>query len=746
MTTPPDYMQAAASKGLEWVETGFGGDGLKQKTKDRAKLIADGADLSEDHIREMSAWFARHRSSIDGIELDEDKPSPGWVAWHLWGGDATDRAPKWADAQVEELERENEEDPDDGREDDASVADVAQPMASGYHCSMQVFHRHIRMDDAAIDDDGAIVMRASSDDAVSMGDWREVLSHEDGAIDTSTVRALLVNHNPDQIAGRIDGLECDGRACMAEAHIDKEARMQSGVNVLGAVKGGALRGVSIGYGYEREDAEWDQESRTLRVNRWRMLEVSLTPIPADKSAGVRSLPFDLDKESTPPSIGENKESRDMSEPEKKPKPAGQEAPAIDEAKVRAAAKAEAKEVVQFARSYGVDADAVIGMGMDEAKDHVLEVVKARMSEKAPEPKDPPVSVKRDAGDKFLEHASKNITRFSSEHLMRKCFELDGVDVRDMSQSDLAQRALRSMSYARDAANKTTASFSTLLGSTANKQLLSGFDRYTPIWDQFCTVKDAKDFNTHPHVGVATGRLTETAEDIAYPELNQTEGTYNSTLAKWGATISVTYEALVGDELGEIMRSFSRAGYASARTIERQVFYKLLNATWTNDVTTSAALGTAANIDKVRAGLKGKLSPAGEKMENDGAILLVDPINRYNADAATGQLYGVSTGGNDQTGSNAVRGMRVLDSTFVGDTALLAGANTTDYYLINDPMVVDTVVVEFLRGQRAPVIMEFDAGATDASKYKIRLPFQATVATHTDSAGNARITGAQKATA
>jgi len=417
-----------------------------------------------------------------------------------------------------------------------------------------------------------------------------------------------------------------------------------------------------------------------------------------------------------------------------------------ETQTRESVLTEQREVIAFARGYGIDADAVIGKTMAEVKDIALEHArKALEANKAPESPVATARVAADAADKWIDHASKNLSRYSTEQLMRQCASFDGIKHEDMNSYDLSQRSIRSLSFQRDAANKTTASFSVLLGNTANKQLMGGFDRYMPIWDRFCTVKDAVNFNAHNHVGVATGRLQETAENEAFPELVQKEGSYSSTMKKWGATISVTMEALVNDELGEIMRSFSRAGYAAARSIEREVFLRLLNATYTNDVTTGAALGTAANIDKVRAGLKGKLSPSGEKMENDAAIILVDPINRYNAEAATGQLYGVSTGGNAQTGSNAARSIQVIDSTFVGDTSLLGGALTTDYYLINDPNIVDTVVVEFLRGMRAPQIQEFDAGAVASSKYKIMLPFVATVATHTDSAGNARVSGIQKAT-
>jgi phage head maturation protease len=626
---------------------------------------------------------------------------------------------------------------------DANVSAIAKPEDGGNHNRMPVFHRFVRMTEEAVDDDGVIRMRISTDDAVDMGGWRESLAHDDGAVDISAARALLVNHNPDQIAGPLRGVTFTGHEADAEAVVNKDARLQSCVNVLQAIRDGALVGVSIGYTYSRKDCTIDEETRTVRVGQWRLLEVSLTPIPADASASVRSFPFD---EPAPAAEAQTTGERIVSDSIDQPIQPGHSAADLETAKREAAeaAKREAKEVVSFARSFGVDAEAVIGMDMASAKDHVLEQVRSKLKAGSPAPAEA-VQVVADSADKWMDEASKNISRYSTEQLLRRCAAFNGIKHDDIPVHELAERALARMSYSRGA-NKTTDSFSVLLGNTANKQLLNGFDMFLPTWDQFCTIKDAVNFNTHSHVGVATGRLTETAEGVAYPELNQKEGSYSSTLKKWGATISVTLEALVNDELGEIMRSFSRAGYAAARTIERQVYSALLNATWTNDATTSAGLGTAGKIDAARAALKGKLSPAGEKMENDAAIIIVDPVNRFNAEAATGQLYGNATGANAQTGSNATRGIRVVDSTFVGDTSIYGSALTTDWYLLNDPNIVDTIVVEFLRGMRAPQIQEFDAAAVDATNYKIRLPFQATIATHTDSAGNARVTGGQRAKA
>jgi len=584
---------------------------------------------------------------------------------------------------------------------------------------------------------------ASTSDAVDMGGWREILEHSEASVDTGSATALLINHDPNRIAGALRACVVDGKCMEVEAELDDSVEMESGMTVKRAIDIGAMRGASVGYSYDRKDCIFDESTRTVTVKKWRLLELSLTPTPADAAAGIRSMPFDFNQSKT---ANEPKE-RTMSESA----PAAPVVPAGDPDISAKMLRLERENKIRaLAEQHGVKAD---GLDFDKSEIDLagdLMKRKAELAQHAPAGPVTRVSVTVDGGDKFIEAAGKSLAgerdgiQLHAVEMVRRCAKIEGEDASDWSASECASYALRRMSYSkRDAANKTASSFAVLTGSTANKQLLAGFDGYASVWAEICTIKDASDFNTHYHVGAATGRLQETPENEAFPELVQKEGSYSSAVKNYGATISITEQAIVNDNLGEIMRSFQRAGYAAARAIDRAVFYALLNATWTYDTTAGAALGTAGNLDKVRAGLKGKLSPSGEKMENEPRILVVDTLNAYNAALATGQIYKINE--TVAGGSPRVTGIKVIDSTFVGDTGLLAGALTTDYYLFNDPNMVDTVCLEFLRGMRVPQIQPFDAGAVDAVKFKIKLPFAATIATHTDSAGNTRVTGVQKAT-
>lgn len=94
--TPPQGMRSAARNGLKRHEDGETGDGLKPETVRRANRIADGEALTESHVIEMAAWFARHG------ENRQPAGTPWYAAWQLWGGDAGAR---WSKRKAEEIKR-----------------------------------------------------------------------------------------------------------------------------------------------------------------------------------------------------------------------------------------------------------------------------------------------------------------------------------------------------------------------------------------------------------------------------------------------------------------------------------------------------------------------------------------------------------------------------------------------------------------------------------------------------------------
>jgi HK97 family phage prohead protease len=699
----------------------------------------------------------------------------------------------------------------------------------------RIYYRTVDLEIRTIDDadDGSFVrdIVLSTENPVEWYNFTEVLSHKKGAIDTDTLRALLFNHNANFIIGPIRKAWIENRQLIIRVEVYEEAVMPSGVPVRKAVDDGSLRGASIGYTYSGRDCDWDEESRVLTARKWRALEGSLTPIPADKQSQVgRSLPFDIAskqgrqaQEENPMSFKKWLASRgldpahltrqqyqallkdyraeceraewtadvDVDEPAEgqrsaapTPPPATPPAtPAPGDEAARAAELARERTISQIrdlADSHGIvltqeQRDSITDWNQGRALVERLVTERAAAGGGTPRVNlgAPGVRVTADAADKYRTGALGGLLRQSGLRIdpevhgkdvaaaahrgginsitamARYCAELEG------NQGARYWDNLQCASYVasqlgsicrlaheigigtRDAANQDSGHFATLLASATTKVLMEAFNQFEDItYDKWCTQREVPDFKTNKNVGLAAGNLTETAENHAFPELTLEDGGYDSGLALWGATLSLTMQAIANDDVGGFMRKLAQAGFIARRTIERQVFYKLLNATWTYDVTTGAALGTAGNLDKVIAALRGKLDMAGNRMGITPKYLLHDPITRQAARQDCGVI--IAPG---QTTMASVA-IEPLESPWVGDTNLEATAATSDYYLVGDPRIYDTVLVELLRGILSPIVAPFDPGAVAAEKVKIMLPFQATVATHTDSAAHARVTGIQ----
>lgn len=99
---PTAGMAAAAKRGLALHEAGRSGDGLKPETVARAGKIADREELTPEHVREMRAWFRRHKVDKRPGWSKAGDETPGYTAWMLWGGD-----PAWrfSEAKVSQMER-----------------------------------------------------------------------------------------------------------------------------------------------------------------------------------------------------------------------------------------------------------------------------------------------------------------------------------------------------------------------------------------------------------------------------------------------------------------------------------------------------------------------------------------------------------------------------------------------------------------------------------------------------------------
>ena len=100
--TPPSGVREAMRRGLKWHEEGHSGSGLRPKTVAEARSIANGESQSVEKLTRMRAWFARHQVDRSAKNRESDKPTPGEVAWELWGGDA---GKSWSESVMSRVEK-----------------------------------------------------------------------------------------------------------------------------------------------------------------------------------------------------------------------------------------------------------------------------------------------------------------------------------------------------------------------------------------------------------------------------------------------------------------------------------------------------------------------------------------------------------------------------------------------------------------------------------------------------------------
>lgn len=122
----------------------------------------------------------------------------------------------------------------------------------------------------------------------------EILEHKDGSMDLTrlnSIGSLLFNHDRDRVIGKVVRAWVENGRGEAEVEFDTDADSET---IFQKVKGGSLRGVSVGYQVTNwEDVAAGKASTDGRfvgpcsiATRWMPYEISIVSIPADATVGV----------------------------------------------------------------------------------------------------------------------------------------------------------------------------------------------------------------------------------------------------------------------------------------------------------------------------------------------------------------------------------------------------------------------------------------------------------------------------
>lgn len=317
---------------------------------------------------------------------------------------------------------------------------------------------------------------------------------------------------------------------------------------------------------------------------------------------------------------------------------------------------------------------------------------------------------------------------------RSYFEGCGVDCSKMANAQIARamlhpRLLPTFGGAGGGAFAThsTSDFDNVLRDAVNKRLRTTFAEVPKTSRQWVNQVDAKDFKTvhRPALGgVPTPPIVYEGGEYTYCTIGDKEESY--TLAKHGQMFSLTWEALVNDDLQAFDRMATAMMRAAGR-IEDNLVYAILtgNPALAQDSVALfhtathgnlASSGTALSVTSLAAALAAMALQTGinanEYLNLQGVFLIV-PVGKK---VLAQQLVSSTV---DPAKNNSTINPFQSALTVIADPRLDA-SSTTQWYVATSPAMHDTIELCFLEGTgRQPEVLSEEGFDVDERTWKVR---------------------------
>jgi hypothetical protein len=315
---PPAYMRAAARQGLRYVEEGYGGDGLVDRTIREARAMAAGNVTADKWVR-IRAWIARHLVDLDSPAArpsSPDYPSAGVVAHLLWGSGpskrSAQRALAYAEGVVSRIEAENE-----GRAKGEALSKIETRVNNTTF--------EVREESEGMRFSGYAAVFNSPSEPLPF-----IEQIAPGAFNHSLKRArndikFLWNHDTGEILGSTRAgtlkLEEDKYGLRVEGILPNTTR---GRDVAELLRRGDVDAMSFGFSVPSGGDSWSNDGSQRTLHSVRLHEVSLVAMPAYSATagtvGVRGIDLvakraDIDPDALADAMLKMEEGKDLSEEE-----------------------------------------------------------------------------------------------------------------------------------------------------------------------------------------------------------------------------------------------------------------------------------------------------------------------------------------------------------------------------------------------------------------------------------------------
>lgn len=423
----------------------------------------------------------------------------------------------------------------------------------------------------SISSDAAIVRRDFD------GDYEEVLSHDDGAIDLSRAPLPVIeSHDRSRVnIGIVQGLriERDGKIkkLRGELVLGKQARARE---LAADIDAGIVTGLSVGCAITKSKWIEGQDERRFIATRWSPQEVSIVSTPADLNVGIgrstmknknKNLREEIDE------IGADDIERDADETEgeqvRRYHPASREARAIRGERQRVSTIIDLVSRANLSDSF---AQELIrdGVPLIEAREIIQDTMAAEQRRTQPnirsqhhaglcfgtgaESYDSPEFLGRSIGEALFtrvnpdhkpsEAAAPFIGR-SMVELARECLHQRNVSTRLMAPGRIIERALGGLHGVSD--------FALALGDAMNRELLVKFAAADPGILKLGRRVTATDFRPRNPLMIGDfPRLTKVNEHGEYRNTTLTEAAASPwKLDTFGHVFGLSRQAMINDDLG-----------------------------------------------------------------------------------------------------------------------------------------------------------------------------------------------------
>ncbi|WP_151719328.1 prohead protease/major capsid protein fusion protein [Gemmobacter serpentinus] len=496
---------------------------------------------------------------------------------------------------------------------------------------------------------------------------------------------LLTDHRQAarETVGRASGLVIDGPSVSATLRLGQADDIEP---IFQRVKDGVIRHVSAGYQVLawRESRNPDG-TRTKTATRWRLLEVSLVPVPADRNAIIQrsaEMPFDLE--------------------------------------TRAALIETLRSACNLPDTWGENL-AEEAVTEDEVREAAREAMLTRQAPKVSIRRDhtDPAQIQTRAADALafrmaggdLPEASREFVNMSMRDLAADCLTRAGVSVRGMSGDEVFARA------------HGTSDFPLLVSNAMGKVAAQAYQAAESPLKALARQRTLPNFKESTSIRLGEmGRLQEMTEHGEFKHTSRAEAGESMSLKTFGRAINVSRKLLIDDDLGLLGDMTAAMGQAAAQTEAEEMVALLTSnpnlsdgtavfaagrgnlATGAGSVLSETSLSAARKHMRTVKGLDGKTI-----IDAQPKFLIVSPDLETAAEKLLASIYA--------TKSDDV-------AVFSGKLSLVVEPRLTGnaWYLLADPARVASLQYGYLSAAQGVQIQRQEAWDTLGLKYRAWLDF------------------------